>query len=37
MHSLKQAKKVAKYVLKKGIGVMNNEELKLDEKILKNL
>jgi S-ribosylhomocysteine lyase len=37
MHSLKQAKKVAKYILKKGIGVMNNEELKLDEKILKNL
>ena len=37
MHSLKQAKKVAKYVLKKGIGVMSNEELKLDKKILKNL
>ncbi len=34
MHSLKQAKKVAKYVLKKGIGVMNNEELKLDESLL---
>ena len=37
MHSLKQAKKVAKYVLKKDIGVMNNEELKLDEALLKNL
>ncbi len=34
MHSLKQAKKVAKYVLKKGIGVMNNEELKLDESLI---
>ena len=30
MHSLKKAKKVAKMVLKKGVGVMNNEELKLD-------
>jgi len=37
MHSLKQAKKVAKYVLKKGIGVMDNEALKLDEKLLKKL
>ncbi len=37
MHSLKQAKKVAKYVLKKSIGVMNNEALKLDEALLKNL
>jgi len=37
MHSLKQAKKVAQYVLKKGIGIMNNEELKLDKKILKKL
>jgi S-ribosylhomocysteine lyase len=34
MHSLKQAKKVAKYVLKKGIGIMDNEELKLDESLL---
>ncbi len=34
MHSLKQAKKVAKYVLKKGIGIMNNEELKLDESLI---
>jgi S-ribosylhomocysteine lyase len=37
MHSLKQAKKVAKYVLKKGIGVMNNEALKLDESLLKQI
>jgi S-ribosylhomocysteine lyase len=37
MHSLKQAKKVAKYILKKGIGVMNNDELKLDEELLKNI
>jgi S-ribosylhomocysteine lyase len=37
MHSLNQAKKVAKYVLKKGIGVMNNEELKLEESLLKNI
>jgi S-ribosylhomocysteine lyase len=37
MHSLKQAKKVAKYVLKKGIGVMNNEELELDEELLLDL
>jgi len=30
MHSLKGAKKVAKQVLKKGVGVMDNKELKLD-------
>jgi len=30
MHSLKEAQKVAKDVLNKGIGIMNNEELKLD-------
>ena len=35
MHSLKKAKKVAKYVLKKGVGVMNNEELKLDPALIK--
>ncbi len=34
MHSLKKAKKVAKYVLKHGIGVMNNNELKLDSSTL---
>jgi len=30
MHSLKGAKKVAKRVLKKGVGVMDNKELQLD-------
>jgi S-ribosylhomocysteine lyase len=30
MHSLEDAHKIAKGVLKKGIGIMNNEELKLD-------
>ncbi len=34
MHSLKKAKKVAKMVLKKGVGVMNNEELKLDPSLV---
>ncbi len=34
MHSLKKAKKVAKYVLKHDIGVMSNEDLKLDESLL---
>ena len=34
MHSLKKAKKVAKMVLKKGVGVMDNEELKLDESLI---
>jgi S-ribosylhomocysteine lyase len=34
MHSLKKAKKVAKYILKKGVDVMQNEELKLDESLL---
>ena len=37
MHSLKDAKKIAQNVLTKGIGVMNNEELKLSKKILKGL
>ena len=37
MHSLKDAKKTASKVLKKGIGVMNNEELKLSKKLLKGL
>ena len=35
MHSLKKAKKVAKKVLKKGVGVMDNEKLKLDPKLIK--
>jgi len=30
MHSLKDAKKIATTVLKKGIGIMDNEALKLD-------
>ena len=30
MHSLKDAKDIATYVLNSGIGIMNNEELKLD-------
>ena len=34
MHSLKKAKKVAKMVLKKGVSVMDNEELKLDESLI---
>ena len=34
MHSLKKAKKVAKMVLKKGVGVMSNKELKLDPSLI---
>ncbi len=34
MHSLKDAKKIAKNILKKGIGIMSNEALKLDLKKL---
>ena len=30
MHSLKNAKKIAKKVLKRGIGKMSNDELALD-------
>jgi len=37
MHSLDDAKNIAKNVLKKGIGIMNNEDLKLSKKILKGL
>ncbi len=36
MHSLEEAKEIAKDVLDKGIGVMDNEELKLDEELLKD-
>jgi S-ribosylhomocysteine lyase len=36
-HSLKGAKKIAAEVLEKGIGVMDNESIKLDAKILKKL
>jgi len=32
MHSLKDAKKIANNVLKKGVGIMNNKSLKLDLK-----
>ena len=37
MHSLKNAKKIAKKVLKKKIGIMDNEKLKLSKKRLKEL
>ena len=37
MHSLKEAKKIAKKVLERGIGVMKNEDLILSKKILKGL
>jgi len=37
MHSLKDAHKVAKYVLKNGVGVMDNAKIKLTEKELKKL
>ncbi len=35
MHSLKEAKEIAKDILDRGIGVMSNEELKLNEDLLK--
>ena len=34
MHSLAEAKEIATKMLDRGIGVMNNDELKLDEKLL---
>jgi len=37
MHSLKEAKDIATSVLDKGIGIMNNKDLKLSKKILKGL
>jgi S-ribosylhomocysteine lyase len=37
MHSLKEAKEIAQTVLDRGIGIMNNEALKLSKKILKGL
>ncbi|SFV54925.1 S-ribosylhomocysteine lyase / Autoinducer-2 production protein LuxS [hydrothermal vent metagenome] len=37
MHSLKEAKEIAAMVLDRGIGVMNNKDLKLSKKILKGL
>ncbi len=30
MHSLKEAQNIAKYIVENGIGIMDNEELKLD-------
>ncbi len=35
MHSLDDAKEIAKGVLEKGIGIMDNEALKLDESLIK--
>jgi S-ribosylhomocysteine lyase len=37
MHSLKEAKEIAQTVLNRGIGIMDNEALKLSKKILKGL
>ena len=37
MHSLKSAKRTAKYVLKNGIGIMNNQNLFLDKKRMDKL
>jgi len=37
MHSLKAAQKIARKVLKRGIGVMSNKELKLSKKELKRI
>jgi len=36
MHSLEQAKEIAQNVLDRGIGIMDNEELKLDPKLIKS-
>lgn len=35
MHSLKEAKEIAKKVLERGIGTMSNKKLKLSKKLLK--
>jgi S-ribosylhomocysteine lyase len=37
MHSLKEAKAIARNVLERGIGIMKNEDLKLSKKLLKGL
>jgi len=37
MHSLDEAQEIAGNVLDRGIGIMNNEDLKLSKKILKGL
>ncbi len=34
MHSLDEAKEIAKSILERGVGVMSNEELKLDSNII---
>ncbi len=36
MHSLEEAKEIATKILERGVGVMDNEELKLDEALLKD-
>jgi len=37
MHSLKEAKSIAKSVLQRGVGIMKNKDLKLSKKLLKGL
>lgn len=37
MHSLKDAKKIARDIIKNGVGVMDNEKLFLSEKKMKKL
>ena len=37
MHSLKNAKKIAQYILDNGVGVMDNKKLFLSEKKMKKL
>jgi S-ribosylhomocysteine lyase len=37
MHSLSDAKEISEYVLKKGVGIMDNEKISLTEKDLKKL
>ena len=37
MHSLKNAKKIAKYIIKNGVGVMDNKKLFLSNKKMKKL
>jgi S-ribosylhomocysteine lyase len=37
MHSLKSAKKTAAYVVKKGVGIMDNKKLFLSEKKMKKM
>ena len=37
MHSLKDAQKIAKFILKKGVGVMDNKKIKLTQSDLRKL